>query len=75
MNDQLSLGMALTGTFDRRSEYGDVVLPSDEAYSLRFSLTSLLGENLYVEPSVAFRLNDPGSAMTFGLSLPYTFSW
>jgi hypothetical protein len=36
----------------------------------RFALTSLLAENLYLEPSVAFRLNGPGDAVTFGLSLP-----
>jgi hypothetical protein len=74
MNDRLSLGTALTGTFNRRSEHGDRVVPSDETYSLRFSLTSLLHENLYIEPSVSFRLNGPGSAMTFGLSLPYSFA-
>ena len=50
-----------------------MVLPSDENYNLRFALTSLLAKNLYLEASVAFRLNGPGDAVTFGLSLPNTF--
>ena len=59
--------------FNARTKLAGLVLPSDENYDLRFALTSLLAENLYLEPSVAFRLNGPGDAGTFGLSLPCTF--
>ena len=64
---------AVSGVFNARTKLAGVVLPSDENYNLRFALTSLLAKNLYLEASVAFRLNGPGDAVTFGLSLPYTF--
>ena len=46
--------------------------PDGVHWAPRLPGTSLLAKNLYLEASVAFRLNGPGDAVTFGLSLPYT---
>ena len=48
-----------------RRKNDDVVLRADENYNLRLALTSLLGENVFIEPSVSFRLNGPGDAVSF----------
>lgn len=73
MNDRLSLSAALTGTFTPSDELGEFTLASDQDYDLRLALTSLLGENLYVEPSVTVGLNGPDDLVAFGLSIPYVF--
>lgn len=74
LNDRLSYSTALQGAYSPSSQFGDDELQSSESYSLRFALTSLLTEQLSLEPSVAFSLNE-GSAVTLGLSIPYRFSF
>jgi hypothetical protein len=72
MNERLSFSTALSANFAFRTEVDGRTLPADETYNLRLALTALLAENLFIEPSVAFRLNGPADAFTLGLSLPYT---
>jgi len=70
LNDSLAIGTAFSGTFARFEDPGETW---EDIYSLRFSLTSLLDNGLYIEPSVAFSLNDQDSQVVFGVTLPYTF--
>jgi hypothetical protein len=73
MNDQLSVGGSVTGSFNIGNG-GDGNTPSlGEAYAMRFHVTWLLTEGIFLEPSVSFRLNGPGDHVTFGLSMPLSF--
>lgn len=74
LNDTLLLSTSLSALFLSRTLARDgLSLPSRELYSLRFSVTSLLADGLYVEPFVTFALNGTGSNLSLGLNLPYTF--
>jgi hypothetical protein len=73
MNDRLSFSTALTATFSSDVEAAGRTIERDEEYDLRFALTGLLAEALYVEPSIAFGLDGPDDRVRFGLSLPYSF--
>lgn len=73
MNDRLSFSAALDSAFGSAVDVGTVRLASEQNYALRLALTALLTENTYIEPSVSFRLNGPGSGFLLGLSIPYTF--
>ncbi len=70
LNDTLAIGTSVSGTFAR---FEGTTETWDELYSLRLSLTSLLDSGLYIEPSLAFSLNDQDSQVLFGLTMPYTF--
>jgi excisionase family DNA binding protein len=71
MNDQLSVGGAVTGSFEigGNGSTGS----SGQNYALRFNVTWLLTEAIFLEPSVSFGLNGPGDSVAFGLSMPFSF--
>lgn len=73
MNDRLSGSASVIGTFNPDTEFDDFTLESDQTFDLRFALTSLLREGLFIEPSVSIGLNGPDSRFAFGLSIPYLF--
>ena len=73
LNDALTVSTSVAGIFTPRTEFSRAVLLSRERYSLQLGLTSLLAKGLYIEPTVSFGLNGPGSNVTFGVNLPYTF--
>ena len=73
LNDTLTLSSSLTGVFTGETAFSNATLRQRESFSLQFGLTSLLTKNLYIEPTVSFGLNGPGSSFAIGVSLPYTF--
>jgi len=73
LNDALTVSASVAGIFTSRTEFSRAVLLSRVLYSLQLGLTSLLAKGLYIEPTVSFGLNGPGSNVTFGINLPYTF--
>lgn len=73
LNDTLTLSTALDAAFTGRTTFDRLTLLSNERYNLRFGLTSYLAKGLYIEPSVSFGLTGPGSEVTIGINLPYTF--
>ncbi len=74
LNDTLTISAAVSGVFTGATSFDNAELRQRELFSLRLGLTSLLTENLYVEPTVSFGLNGPGNSVVFGVSLPYTFT-
>jgi excisionase family DNA binding protein len=72
MNDQLSVGGAVTGSFDLGGGDEDTG-SSGQNFALRFNVTWLLTEGIFLEPSVSFGLNGPGDNVAFGLSMPFSF--
>lgn len=85
LNDTLTLNTSVTGFFTRRTEFETVIPPStepiegvlssQEQISLQLGFTSLLAENLYVEPTVSFGLTGTESSAVVGLTIPYTFDF
>lgn len=73
LNDTLTLNTALTGIFNSGAEFGDTRLRRTETFNLLFGMTARVARSLYLQPSVGFRLNGPGSAMVLALNIPYTF--
>lgn len=74
LNDTLTLGTSVSGVFSGRTMFDNgVVLQSRKQFSLQFGLTSLIGKNLYIEPTVSFGLNRAVSDVSFGATLVYTF--
>ena len=74
LNDTLTLSAAVSGVFDSRTSFDNAVLDQRERFSLRFGLTTLVSDDLYVEPLVSFGLNGDEANVTLGLSVPYTFT-
>ncbi|MGH8008789.1 MAG: transporter, partial [Candidatus Binatia bacterium] len=84
LNDTLTLNTAVAGFFTQRTKFDSTlasgqevrgILSSQERLSLQLGLTSLLTENLYIEPSVSFGLTGTGSNAAFGVNIPYTFGF
>lgn len=83
LNDTLTLNGSVSGFFTRRTKFESTIagqdvrgfLSSQERLSLQLGLTSLLTENLYIEPSVSFGLTGTGSNAAVGVSIPYTFDF
>lgn len=73
VNDRLAYRTSVSSFFNPRSEFDDTVLRGDENHFLNLGLTWLLAEDVYVEPSVAYRLNGPEDSVSFGLRVPYIF--
>lgn len=73
LNDALTVSASVAGVFTPRTAFSRAVLLARERYSLQLGLTSLLAKGLYIEPTVSFGLNGPGSNVTLGVNLPYTF--
>ncbi len=74
LNDTLTISAAVSGVFTGATSFDNAELRQRESFSLSLGLTSLLTENLYIEPTVSFGLNGPGNSVVFGVSLPYTFT-
>lgn len=75
LNDAIAISTSVLGLFTTKTTFDDDALPtldSIERFSLRLSLTALLAQGLYIEPSVSFALNGP-KRVTLGFTLPYTF--
>ena len=75
LNDAIAISTSVLGLFTNKTTFKDEDLPtldSVERFSLRLSLTALLAQGLYIEPSVSFALNGP-KRVTLGFTLPYTF--
>ncbi len=71
LNDTLTLNSALNGIFLRGTD--EDAVSNDETYNLLFGLTARLSRRLFLQPSIAYRLNGPGNGVVFGLNIPYTF--
>lgn len=73
LNDTLILNSALSGSFDLETSFANAFLRQNEVFNLRMGLTARISRSLFVQPSVSYRLNGPGSGLVFGLNFPYTF--
>jgi len=83
LNDTLTLNGSVSGYFARKTRFESTIggqevtgfLSSQERLSLQLGLTSLITENLYIEPSVSFGLTGTGSNAAVGVNIPYTFDF
>jgi excisionase family DNA binding protein len=71
VNDDLTLSTTVYGWFVGGTEFSKVTLKRHEEYNLRLAVTGRMGKGRYVEPSVSFGLNGPGTRVMFGLSFPF----
>lgn len=73
LNDTVILNTALSGSFNFATAFDDAEFRQNESFNLLVGLTARISRNLFVQPSVSYRLNGPGSGVLFGLNFPYTF--
>ena len=73
LNDTVILNTALSGIFNLETTFDNAVFRQNETFNLRTGLTARISRNLFIQPSVSYRLNGPGSGLIFGLNFPYTF--
>lgn len=79
LNESFQFGNTLEGLFTTTTHFGEfshglrLTEPGDETFLLRFNATAHVMRNLWVQPSLAFQLTDPGSQVLVGVNLPYTF--
>ena len=73
LNDTVILNTALSGIFNLETTFANAEFRQNEIFNLRTGLTARISRNLFVQPSVTYRLNGPGSGLIFGLNFPYTF--
>lgn len=73
LNDTLILNSALSGVFNLKTSFSDALIRQTETFNLRMGLTARISRRLFVQPSVSYRLNGPGSGLVLGLNFPYTF--
>jgi excisionase family DNA binding protein len=69
MNDTLSLSASLSAISTGRTEFENVTLRRQEAYSVGFGLTSRVSSRIYLEPALSFGLGGPADGFAFGLSV------
>jgi len=74
LNDSLTMSIAFSGLFASETDFANARLRSQESYSMRFGLTSLLTEDLYIEPTISYGLNGSDNSFVFGINMPYTFT-
>lgn len=67
------LNSALTGSFNFGTAFANAEFRQNESYNLIMGLTARVARNLFVQPSVGYRLNGPGSGLVFSLNFPFTF--
>lgn len=72
LNDTVILNTALSGSFNFATRFDDAAFRQNETFNLLLGLTARVSRNLFVQPSVSYRLNGPGSGIVFGLNFPYT---
>lgn len=73
LNDTVILNSALSGSFNLATSFDNADFRQNEAFNLIMGLTARISRKLFVQPSVSYRLNGPGSGVLFGLNFPYTF--
>lgn len=73
LNDTVILNTALSAIFNLETRFANAVFRQNEIFNLRTGLTVRISRKLFVQPSVTYRLNGPGSGVIFGLNFPYTF--
>ena len=73
LNDTLILNTSLSGTFNLESSFANAFFRQNEIFNLRMGFTAVISRNLFVQPSISYRLNGPGSGVVFGLNFPFTF--
>lgn len=73
LNDTVILNSALTGSFNFGTAFANAEFRQNESYNLIMGLTARVARNLFVQPSVGYRLNGPGSGLVFSLNFPFTF--
>ena len=73
LNDTLILNSALSGTFNVKTSFDNLLIRQTDIFNLRMGLTARISRRLFVQPSVSYRLNGPGNGLVFGLNFPYTF--
>ena len=73
LNDTLILNSALSGTFNVKTSFDNLLIRQTDIFNLRMGLTARISRRLFVQPSVSYRLNGPGNGLIFGLNFPYTF--
>jgi excisionase family DNA binding protein len=73
LNDTVILNTALSGSFNFATTFDDAAFRQNETFNLLLGLTARVSRDLFVQPSVSYRLNGLGSGVVFGLNFPYTF--
>lgn len=73
LNDTIILNAALSGSFNMATSFPQAELRQNETFNLLMGLTARISPNLFVQPSVSYRLNGPGNAVVFGLNFPLSF--
>lgn len=73
LNDTIILTTALSGSFNMATSFAEADLRQNETYNLLMGFTARISPNLFVQPSVSYRLNGPGNGVIFGLNFPLTF--
>lgn len=73
LNDTVILNTALQGSFNFAATFSDAEFRQNDTFNLLLGLTARVSRNLFVQPSVSYRLNGTGSGVLFGLNFPYTF--
>lgn len=73
LNDTVILNTALSGIFNFESTFANAAFRQNESFHLRTGLTARISRNLFIQPSVSYRLTGPGSGLIFALNFPYTF--
>lgn len=72
LNDTVILNTALSGSFNFATTFDDAAFRQNETFNLLLGLTARVSRNLFVQPSVSYRLNGLGNGVAFGLNFPYT---
>lgn len=73
LNDTIILNAGLSGSFNMATSFAQADLRQNETFNLLMGLTARVSPNLFVQPSVSYRLNGPGSGVIFSLNFPFTF--
>lgn len=74
LNDTLSLNTAVTGSFAGATKFRNAELRSNDTSSLMLGMTARIARGIYLQPSLSYRLNGPGSGFVLGLNVPIAFS-
>lgn len=73
LNDTLSLNTAISSAFTRGATFTNAELRPSSTSTLQLGMTARVARGLYLQPSLTYRLNGPGSGFTLGLNVPVTF--
>jgi len=73
VNDELTLSTRLIARFEGKTAFRDFVLEKDQDYNLQLGVTGKAEKGPFIEPTITFGLDGPGTRVMFGLSLPFLF--